>query len=220
MTNFKKNDRVVLSDASDMVGYPLTIGKEYTVQEDQTGTCVAVKDDKGCRSAPFAWRFKLVASADTFKVGDKVVIKDSQWSDYWNVRDVTRGRTYTLATTSADGDGKFQLVYFVNDEGRTVNSYASRVDRATSNSIEQAREQRKLNKANRKAAGVARAATIAALAGPVAKKPMLFAELTATQVHAAIAKHITGMLPGLSGVKVLGLEKTTEGYKVNLGQYA
>jgi len=159
-------------------------------------------------------------SKTPLKAGDRVVFNRTE-SLYCGNIGITIGRTYKVIRTKEDNSGKFQLIWVINDRGTEVSSFVSRVQSVKGYAqIELERQRRKDAKVARKAAGRERKqALVQSQMGGLMKKPLLFAELSNKAVHNAIERYICGKLTGLIGVNVVGIEKTTEGYKVTLGQY-
>jgi hypothetical protein len=144
---------------------------------------------------------------------------------------LTRGGLYTVVRVDNNIVGG-PLVDVTGDNSRNVNCFASRfVPHVSAESIrmvqpyglrspklapsliDKQREERKAAEAAHKAKGVARAA---AMKEPQFKKPLLFTEVSEADVYGAIAKMLQAKVY-LGTLQVVGIDKTTEGFKLTLG---
>ncbi len=152
-----------------------------------------------------------------FKAGDIVVFYEGN-NRYARLWGCAMGVRYEVTRTRDDNDGPHQLVYFRNDNGAEVNSFASRLSlwgtpasvREEQASIKARREERKAAKAARKEKGRARKASMAAT-----KVPLLFTTLTKEDVHAALTAYVRGEYNFY--FTVVDIDRTTAGYKLTLG---
>ncbi|MGV1762818.1 hypothetical protein [Rhizobium rhizogenes] len=221
-TPFKAGDRVVFNKGEAYYGAiaGLTPGKVYTVLKttnDNRGDLqlLWVYNDKCTEMSTYASRVtRKVEGPAKLSVGDRVRYRLENGPAYSG--SLTHGGEYTVTHAYSE------YVGVVGDRGSQIRCYAKRFELVKSAvDIQAERERRKVSEAERKKAGSSRAHSmrLGQITGLV-KKPLLFAELSACAVHEAIESAIKAKLSGLSGIKVVGLDKTTEGYKVTLGQYA
>ncbi|MBY5581834.1 hypothetical protein [Rhizobium leguminosarum] len=196
----------------------LTNGKHYEVKRghiDGGYDTVDFIDDQGVAASAFASRFILVPVTHAgvgFRDGDIVRCVNP------GVYSLTKGRFYLVRNAYTSGTDKFVTV--TDDTGATANAFASRFvyhsrstpfNRApTTSEVEKARAERKAAEVARKEKGRARASASA----PV-KKPLLFTSLTEEDVHAALSTYLRAKLP--IGLRVVDMDKTTEGYRITLG---
>jgi hypothetical protein len=227
-TPFKAGDRVVFNKGEGAYGdiHHLTSGSTYIVLRTRDNNCgrhqlLWVLNDQGIEVSTFAHRVAAKLEASTgFKKGDRILFKDVP-DNYATGYAITPGKTYTAAEDQGETTSS-SCIKIENDTGNTCAPYARRFELVKSAAdIQAERGKRKAVEAERKKSGLSRAheLRLGQIVGLV-KKPLLFAELSASAVHEAIESAIKAKLSGLSGIKVVGIEKTTEGYKVTLGQYA
>jgi hypothetical protein len=200
----------------------LTNGKEYTVIRGFISSggdnLVAVKGDDGYNTEAFASRFTLVPVVPVGIVAGDIV-KCINPGPY----DLTANKFYLVTATSSGNPitgGDF--VAMTDDNGHTIRSFASRFVFHSKSSrfnvpyaakaqaeVEKARAERKATEVARKEKGKARASA------QVVKKPLLFTSLTEEDVHAALSTYLRAKLP--IGLRVVDMDKTTEGFKLTLG---
>jgi hypothetical protein len=138
---------------------------------------------------------------------------------------LTKGKLYMIMKVDSTPYGP-DSVTVASDKGGHVSCYASRFTVHTSaknlwavtptpapSLVDKQREERKAAEAARKAKGVARAE---AMKAPQFKKPLLFTEVSEADVYGAIAKMLQAQVY-LGTLQVVGIDKTTEGFKLTLG---
>lgn len=224
----------------------LTQGKEYTVIRgfiSDGNSLVAVKGDDGHTTEAFASRFKLVPVVPVGIVAGDVVRCDNPGpydltkGRFYLVRDTdTSGLDKFVTVTDdngADAHAFANRFAFHSKSSRFNMPYGTKAQAE----VEKARAERKATEAARKEKGKARAAAAATVdyselekrviahymtapygtpkPTPVVKKPLLFTSLTEEDVHAALSTYLRAKLP--IGLRVVDMDKTTEGYKLTLG---